>query len=55
MMIAMLKPILINFTIQMNDEEIDRMIKILKAIIAYLEKEDEGVKQDEKEVASCTG
>ena len=45
--IAMLKPILTNFISQMKDEEVDKMIKIIKAIIAYLEKE-EGT-QDGKE------
>ena len=46
-MVAMLKPILLNFIVQMKDEEVDKMITIIKAIIAYLEKE-EGT-QDGKE------
>ena len=44
---TMLKPILLNFIVQMKDDEIDKMITIIKAIIAYLEKE-EGT-QDGKE------
>ena len=33
----------------MKDEEVDKMIKIIKAIIRYLEDESEGVKEDGKE------
>ena len=47
-MAAMLRPILTNFISQMKDEEVDKMITIIKAIIAYLEKEDEGTINDEK-------
>ena len=55
MIVAMLKPILVSFISQMKDEEVDKVIKIIKAIISYLEKE-EGVKQNEegKEVISYT-
>ena len=45
MMIAALKPILLNFIAQMEDKEVDKMIAIIKAIIAYLEKE-EGATQE---------
>ena len=41
MIIAMLRPILTNFITQMKDEDIDGLIKVFKAIIAYLEKDDE--------------
>ena len=48
--VAMLKPILMNFITQMKDEDIDKMITIIKAIIKYLEEdEDKGVKQDAQE------
>ena len=59
MIIQMLKPILTNFIAQMKDEDVDKMIKIIKAIIAYLEKEEieeakqEGVKQDEEDKKVC--
>ena len=36
----MLRPILTNFIAQMKDEDVDKMIKINKAIIEYLEKEE---------------
>ena len=50
MIIQMLKPILTNFITQMKDEDVDKMIKIIKAIIAYLEKEeDEGTIKDAKD------
>ena len=39
--ITMLKPILLNFITQMKEDEVNKMIKIIKAIIAYLEKEDD--------------
>ena len=48
-MSPMLKPILTNFISQMKDEEVDKMINIIKAIIRYLEDESEGVKEDGKE------
>ena len=38
---TMLKPILMNFIAQMKEDEVDKMIKIIKAIISYLEKEDD--------------
>ena len=38
--VAMLRPILTNFIAQMKDEDVDKMIKINKAIIEYLEKEE---------------
>ena len=48
-MATMLKPILTNFISQMKEDEVDKMIKIIKAIIAYLEKEEnEGTINDEK-------
>ena len=40
MIVAMLKPILTNFITQMKDEDVNKMIKIIKAIIEYLEKEE---------------
>ena len=55
MIVAMLKPILTNFITQMKDEDVDKMIKIIKAIIIYLEKEEkeEGVKQNEDNKKVC--
>ena len=59
MIIQMLKPILTNFIAQMKDEDVDKMVKIIKAIIAYLEKEEteeakqEGAKQDEENKKVC--
>ena len=49
-MIQMLRPILTNFIAQMTDNDIDKMITIIKAIIKYLEEdENKGVKQDAQE------
>ena len=48
-MSSMLKPILTNFISQMKDEEVDKMITIIKAIIRYLESEDKGDNGDGKE------
>ena len=47
--VAMLKPILTNFIAKMKEEEVDKMIKIIKAIIRYLEDENKGVNEDGKE------
>ena len=41
MMIAMLRPILTNFISQMKEDDIDGLIKVLKAIAWYLEKDEE--------------
>ena len=50
MIIQMLRPILTNFIAQMKDDDIDKMITIIKAIVKYLEKdENKGVKQDAQE------
>jgi hypothetical protein len=38
---TMLKPILLNFIAQMKEDEVEKMIKVIKAIISYLEKEDD--------------
>ena len=58
--VAMLRPILTDFIAQMKDEDVDKMIKIIKAIIEYLEKEEkeevkqeEGAKQDEEDKKVC--
>ena len=40
MTLQMLRPILINFINQMKDEEIDKLIVIIKAIIKYLEEDE---------------
>ena len=55
----MLKPILLNFIAQMEDKDVEKMIKIIKAIIIYLEKEEteeakqEGAKQNEENKKVC--
>ena len=40
MILQMLRPILINFINQMKDEEVDKLIVIIKAIIKYLEEDE---------------
>ena len=47
--LATLKPILTGFISQMKDEEVDKMITIIKAIIRYLESEDKGANGDGEE------
>ena len=52
--IAMLRPILINFINQMKDEDVEKMIKIIKAIIRYLEEEEGAKKDEDKKVVPFT-
>ena len=52
MIIQMLRPILTNFISQMNDEEIDKLIVIIKAIIKYLEEDEEGENNEKKKAVS---
>ena len=49
MILTMLKPILINFITQMKDDDVDKLINVIKAIIRYLEEDNiEGGKPDEE-------
>ena len=41
MMIAMLRPILTNFIAQMKEHDVEGLIRVFKAIIIYLEKDEE--------------
>ena len=44
-MLTMLKPFLMSFISQVKEHDIDVLIKIMKAIIRYLEEDVEGVKK----------